>query len=83
MARKKTLKVGARVQHVSNKELDEGVVVFIQKNESNITVKNNSPFSVHWACGKRGHYSLKEIQRINPTSTLKQLKKEVLDDGEK
>jgi hypothetical protein len=80
MARRKQMKVGARVYHNSNSSLDEGVIVFVSTNESNINFKNGKPYSVHWSNQTRGNYSGEEISRISPTKTLKQIKKEIEED---
>ena len=80
MARKKTLTVGARVLHASDETLNEGVVVHISENPENICVKRDTPYSVHWRSGQRGHYSFEDISRIPTTSTVKEIKEEVLSD---
>lgn len=80
MARKKKMNIGARVCHITDSSLDEGVVVFVSTNESNINVRRGKPFSVHWSNNIRGNYSDTEIKRISPTSTLKQIQKEVNED---
>ena len=83
MAKKKLLTIGTRVRHNTELKFDEGVVVYASTSETNLNVIRNKPFSVHWADGKRGNYSMEDISRINPKSTLKQIKKELEANGEK
>lgn len=82
MAKKTIMKVGARVHHKNDRTLNEGVVVFISSDPSNINVKNGNPCSVHWSNGKRGNYSINEIARIPTNIIAEQIKKEVLEDDE-
>lgn len=76
------MKVGTRVRHNNEQVLNEGVVVHVSTGENNINVRNNKPFSVHWLNGFRGYYSKNEISTINPKSTLKQIQKELIENGE-
>lgn len=75
MARKPIFTVGSRIGHLENKDLSEGVIVFIDETKQ-------KPYSIHWNNSriKRGYYSSDEIFKINPLSALKQLRKEKEED---
>ena len=75
MSRKTTFIIGSRIRHKTDKRLSEGVVVFINE-------EKDKPYSIHWnnKVVSRGLYNYDEIEKINISSTILEIKKEVEND---
>lgn len=62
----KLLSIGTRVAHKHDKNLNEGVVVWVYNKEHNVYPKYaNKIYLVFWSNNKRGIYAPHEIQKNN------------------
>lgn len=64
--KEKTLPIGTRVCHTSDKSLDEGVIVWVYKNDKGVLPQYDGKiYLVFWSNHKRGVYRHDEIKKNN------------------